>query len=114
MPYIHTTTTVKLTDTKKDALAKRFGKAITLIPGKTEAHLMLGFQDETPMYFAGKNDAPMAFFEVKILGTSTKEHFSALTAELCTIMEEELGISGDCVYVEYVEATHWGWNGSNF
>lgn len=114
MPYIHTTTTAKLTDAKKDTLAKRFGKAISVIPGKTEAHLMLGFQDETPMYFAGENDKPMAFIEVKILGTSTKEHFSNLTAEICTILGEELGISGDCVYVEYVEATHWGWNGSNF
>lgn len=114
MPYIHTTTTTSLTNEKKDALAKRYGKAISIIPGKTEAHLMLGFQDETPMYFAGDNNEPMAFVEVKILGTSTKEHFSNLTAEICKIMEEELGISGDCVYVEYVEATHWGWNGSNF
>ncbi len=114
MPYIDTKTTVKLTKEKKDALAKRFGKAISIIPGKSEAHLMLGFQDEIKMYFAGETGKPMAFVEVKILGTSTREHFSNLTAEICSILNEELGIDGDCVYVQYVEATHWGWNGSNF
>lgn len=114
MPYIDTKTTVTLTEEKKEALAKRFGKAITVIPGKSEAHLMLGFEGDMTMYFAGNTGKPMAFVEVKILGTSTREHFSNLTAEICTILEEELGISGDCVYVEYVEATHWGWNGSNF
>ena len=114
MPYINTKTTEKLTEEKKAALAKRFGKAITVIPGKSEAHLMLGFDESVTMYFAGDTGRPMAFVEVKILGTSTREYFSALTAEICTALEEELGITGDCVYVEYVEATHWGWNGSNF
>lgn len=114
MPYMNTTTTVKLTDEKKESLAKRFGEAITVIPGKTEAHLMLGFNDEVPMYFGGETGKPMAFVEVKILGTSTKEYFTKLTAEICRHLEEELGISSECVYVEYVEATHWGWNGSNF
>ena len=114
MPYIDTKTTVKLTEEKKDALAKRYGKAITVIPGKSEAHLMLGFQDGIKMYFAGATGKPMAFVEVKILGTSTKEHFSNLTAEICSILKDELEIDGDCVYVQYVETTHWGWNGSNF
>lgn len=114
MPYINTKTTVKLTEEKKNALAKRFGEAITVIPGKTETYLMLGFEDQVPMYFGGKTGKPMAFVEVKILGTSKKEHFTNLTAEICKHLQEELGISGDCVYIEYVEAVHWGWNGSNF
>ena len=45
MPYIGTKTTKTLTEEKKAALAKRFGTAITTIPGKSEAHLMLGFEE---------------------------------------------------------------------
>ncbi len=114
MPYINTKTTVSLSEEKKAALAMRYGKAIALIPGKSEAHLMLGFEDGVTMYFAGNMGEPMAFIEVKILGTAQKKDLEVLTKEICDILKDELGISGDHVYVKYEEITHWGWNGRNF
>lgn len=114
MPYISTKTTKTLTQEQKDTLAKRFGEAITLIPGKTEAHLMLGFDENITMYFAGKTGEPMAFVEVKLLGKAEKEYYSLLTKRICDILKEELGIDGKNVYVKYEEVTHWGFNGSNF
>ena len=114
MPFISTTTTESLNKNKKDEMAKRLGSAISLIPGKSEAHLMLGFYEETTMYFAGKTNTPMAFFEVKTLGTAHKDDLSALTAELCKIAKEVLNIESEFVYVKYEEIEHWGWNGSNF
>lgn len=114
MPYIGTRTTEKLTDEKKAVLAKRFGTAITAIPGKSEAHLMLGFDENTTMYFGGKTGAPMAFVEVKLFGKSDREHLTKLTELICEILEEELDIDGANAYVKYEEVSHWGWNGSNF
>ncbi len=114
MPYIGTRTTQELTAEKKAALAKRFGEAITIIPGKSEAHLMLGFDANTTMYFGGKTGEPMAFVEIKLFGKSDREHLTKLTKCICDILKEELGIDGANAYVKYEEVAHWGWNGSNF
>lgn len=114
MPYIGTKTTKTLTEEKKAALAKRFGTAITTIPGKSEAHLMLGFEGDATMYFGGKTGEPMAFVEVMLFGTSDREHLTMLTKQICDILKEELGIDGANTYVKYEEVAHWGWNGSNF
>lgn len=37
-----------------------------------------------------------------------------MTAEICRIYEEELGIPGAAVYVTYHPVSDWGWNGANF
>ena len=59
MPFISTRTTVSIDSEKEKALNKA-GKAIELIPGKTENWLMLSFQDKLPMYFKGTNKEPLA------------------------------------------------------
>ena len=37
-----------------------------------------------------------------------------MTAEICRIMNDELGIPADKVYVKYQGVSDWGWNGRNF
>ena len=37
-----------------------------------------------------------------------------MTAKVCEILDKELGIPGDAVYVSYFGTSNWGWNGSNF
>lgn len=37
-----------------------------------------------------------------------------MTAKICEILDKELGISGDKVYITYSGFKNWGWNGSNF
>jgi len=37
-----------------------------------------------------------------------------MTEAICSILNEELGIPGDKVYVKYLGTNNWGWNGSNF
>jgi len=114
MPYINTKTTVAISDEKKDAIKTKLGKAIELIPGKSETWLMLSFEGESDMYFKGSNDKPLAFIDVKIFGKSSQEAYSKFTKAITTIISDELGIQPDCIYVKYEEASIWGWNGSNF
>lgn len=113
MPFINTKTNVKVTDEQRLNLEKKLGKAIELIPGKTEAWLMLAFEGETPMSFKGTED-PLAFVEIKIFGTTTKEAYAAMTKETTTILSEELGIAAERIYINYEECYLWGWNGKNF
>jgi len=53
MPMINTKTTVSLSQEKKDALAKEYGKAVSIL-GKPESYLMLGMEEKADLYFAGK------------------------------------------------------------
>ena len=113
MPYINTTTSINITSEQEQIIKARYAEALSII-GKSEAYLMLGFNSGTSMYFAGKNDSPLAFVEVKFLGNATADKLSALTGEICKILDEELYISPSKIYVKYEPTQHWGWNGSNF
>jgi phenylpyruvate tautomerase PptA (4-oxalocrotonate tautomerase family) len=111
MPFINVKVNGKITDEKEKNIKTKLGKAIEIIPGKLEAHLMIAFEDEQRMYFRGKNDKPMAFIEVKILGKATSQAYNELTAAICDIFEKELGISPSQIYVKYEETEHWGFIG---
>lgn len=114
MPYINSKISVELSDEKEAAIKAKLGKAIALIPGKSEAYLMLNFQDNCRMYFGGKNDSPIAMIEVKLFGSAGKKDYDILTKEICSIFNEELNIPPNNIYVKYDEVENWGWNGHNF
>ena len=58
MPVIHTHVSVKTTPEQREALKAAYGKAITVVPGKSEGWLMCPFEDDMPIYFGGSDDAP--------------------------------------------------------
>lgn len=114
MPYIQLKTTAKLSDEKTAALKTAFGKAIESFPGKTEAWLMVNIEDNKKLWFRGDASADSAMVDVDLLGAVSDEGSARMTAELCRILREELGIQPDRVYVKYTGYEHWGWNGGNF
>lgn len=113
MPYIETTANVAIPARKEQAIKERMGKAIELIPGKTERWLMLSFRGEAPMFFQG-SDAPCAICHVKLFGAGTESSYAKLTKALTDILHEELELEPGRVYVTYEEIGTWGWNGGNF
>ncbi len=114
MPYIRTTVSKEITDEKKNALKAKLGQAIALIPGKSEAWLMLTFEDNMKMYFRGDCSEDYAYLEVSLFGSASDAAYDRLTQALSEIINEELGIDRSNIYIKYEEAEHWGWNGSNF
>ncbi|MBO4546369.1 MAG: hypothetical protein J5700_02210, partial [Treponema sp.] len=52
--------------------------------------------------------------EVKVLGSVDSGSSAKMTARLCEVLQKELAIPGDAVYVSYWGTSNWGWNGSNF
>lgn len=114
MPFIDSKVSVKISKEQEVELKTRLGKAIGIIPGKSENWLMTGFQDEYHLYFRGDDSTPMAFVEVKVFGGENKSAFDKMTGEICNIFGDVLGIPEDHVYVKYEAVSSWGWNGSNF
>lgn len=114
MPFIDSKISCKLSDAQKETLKTELGKLITIIPGKSENFLMVGFTDEYPLYFSGTKLDKGAFVDVKIFGSTSDSVLEEMTAKICALYEKELDIPSKAIYVKYEFATHWGWNGHNF
>ena len=114
MPFINVKTTASVTDDKCEAIKSALGKAIALIPGKSEGWLMVGIEPEMKIWFRGDASADSAMVTVSVLGTVSDSDSSRLTGRITEILSDELGISPDRIYVSYSEHDKWGWNGSNF
>ena len=74
---------------------------------------MLSFCDGADMYFKG-DDSPAAFVDVSVFGKSTDAQCENMTKEICKIMQEELSLPSDRVYIKYSGTNQWGWNNMNF
>lgn len=109
MPFIEVKTNQKI---DKD-IKSQLGKAITAIPGKSEAWLMVSLEGEKEMYFKGSYE-PCAMFDVSIFGSASDEAYDDLTKRLCQLSEKYLSVSPDRTYVKYTEIDHWGYNNFNF
>lgn len=114
MPFINSKVTVSMTEEQKETIKTRLGKAISLVPGKSEHWLMIGFEDNYTLYFQGNKSEASAFVEVKIYGKASPSVYDDLTSEISMILNEELGIPENRIYVQYTEVDNWGWNGGNF
>lgn len=114
MPYIDVKTTSSVSDEKCAALKAALGKAISVIPGKSESWLMVEIEPECKIWFRGDASSDSAYVTVAVYGSLSDSAASAMTSEVCRILDKELGISPDRIYVSYSEHDKWGWNGSNF
>lgn len=73
------------------------------------------FEDNVPMYFAGSDDAPVAYVEVNVFGTSVpKSAWEKLTPQIMDALQNTLDVPADRTYIRYTGTADWGWNGGNF
>ena len=113
MPMIEAKVTMQLPSEKRDILKAEFGKAITIM-GKPESYLMINLVDNQDLYFGGNKLDKGAYVEVKVLGGVDGGASDKMTAKICEILQNQLGIPGNAVYVSYWGTANWGWNGGNF
>ena len=81
---------------------------------KPESYLMINMIDNQDLYFGSNKLEKGAYVEVKILSRIDAGAIDKMTARLCEIFQNELGIPGKAVYVSYWDMSNWGWNGGNF
>lgn len=113
MPMIKVETTVSLPEEKRNVLKTELGKAVSIL-GKPESYLMINLVDKQDLYFAGKKLEKGAFVEVKVFGSLDAGQSDKMTAKVCEILNTQLEIPGNAVYVAYFGTGNWGWDGSNF
>ncbi len=115
MPFINTKVNMPLDRQQQREVKERLGRAIALLPGKSEQYLMVGFEPDYPLYFQGDDgERPAAMVEVSVFGSAPAAAYGKLTAAVTNTLSEVLKIDPSRIYVKYSEHQHWGWNGSNF
>jgi phenylpyruvate tautomerase PptA (4-oxalocrotonate tautomerase family) len=112
MPFINVKTNAAVSKEQCDKIKSALGQAITALPGKSENWLMVGIEPEQILYFQG-SDAPAAMVQVQTYGTNAQGS-NDLTAKICKILNAELNLPQNRVYVSYFGTQNWGWNGNNF
>lgn len=113
MPFINAKFSTPVSPEKEIALKTALGEAITLL-GKPERYLMVEIQDNRRLYFGGENSAPIAFFDVSLLHSAPRASYEKLTARLCEIAKDVMGVDGSNVYVKFEETENWGYDGFMF
>lgn len=113
MPFIDSKISIPVGEEKREVLKTELGKAISIL-NKPESFLMLGFEDNYDLYMGGKKLEQGAYVSVSLFGNASSDQYNKMTAEICRIFEEQLGIPGSAVYITYHGVNDWGWNGRNF
>ncbi len=113
MPFINAKFSDTVTPEKEIEIKSALGEAITLL-GKPERYLMVEIEDNRRLYFGGKNDQPIAYFDVSLLHSAPRQSYEKLTARLCEIAKEYMNVDGSNVYVKFEETENWGYDSFMF
>ena len=112
MPYLHVRTNTIVHDHLHflSTCSTTVAKAL----GKPENYVMVELSDNRPMIFAA-SETPLAFLELKSLGL-TADQTADLSATLCALIQQELAINADRIYIEFAapERAMFGWNKGTF
>jgi len=97
----------------KETLAS-LSSAVSSLLSKPESYVMLKFEHNTDMLFAG-TDQPLAHIKLKSLGLP-EDRTQLFSADICELMQQHFKIPADRIYIEFSnpERHLWGWNSSTF
>ena len=113
MPFIISRVNTGITSQQELQLKGRMGKAIELVPGKSEEYLLLGFEGDCHLSLRGKGDEPIAYIQASIFGNESHAGYDRFSAEVTRIFHETLGIPEANVYICYADIPDWAVGGMN-
>lgn len=112
MPLLQINTNISVDDPL--ALASEASALVANMLGKPESYVMVNVNPNQTLTFAGTDDGA-AHLKLKSLGLpeSKTEQYSK---QLCSFMEQKLGISPGRIYIEFAGPPRhmWGWDNRTF
>jgi phenylpyruvate tautomerase PptA (4-oxalocrotonate tautomerase family) len=111
MPYIGLNISEKLSETQKERVKSEIGRLIAVIPGKTEEVTIVDISDSRSMYKGGKA-VPCAYVDIRVYTKADSEGKKRFADELFVVLDKELGIHKDNVYMSVLEFEQWGDHGA--
>ncbi|GHV72788.1 hypothetical protein AGMMS49940_00900 [Spirochaetia bacterium] len=111
MPYIAFNISEKLTASQKEIIKSETGRLVTVIPGKTEEVTIVDICDGHSMYKGGKA-IPCAYVDIRVYTKAEPAGKKQFVNDLFILLEKELGINKDNVYISVLEFEQWGDHGT--
>ena len=108
MPFVVARVSVPVRRAQELELKARLGKAIGLVPGKSEANLLVGIEDECHLFLAGSDAEPLAYLEISVFGNEGHAGYDGFTREVTDAFAEVLGILPDHIYLRFSDIDAWG------
>lgn len=113
MPFIKIKVNIPISDDSENIIKTKLGKAIELVPGKSEEYLLLDFEDNCHLYLRGDNKEPIAYIEASIWGNEAHRGYDAFSEEVTNIFYDELAINPENIYINYSDIPDWAVGGRN-
>lgn len=111
MPWIHLSTTRRLTPEAKAELADEIGYLVEVIAGKFHRKTMIRIDDDCEIYRGGEL-VPCAFMETRIMIPNDWQQQVDYVAKLYELFQDRLDLDPTQVYFNVVEGPSWGSRGS--
>lgn len=114
MPYVALQTNLALTEAQQQSLLSHFTIQVAAILKKPEAYMMVVLQPNTCMSLGNSGDA-CAHLLIKSIGF-VENSMTQLSAELTQLLNTELELSADRVFIEFCDVSpeKWAWQGKTF
>ena len=114
MPMLKIQTNTPVAEATKKVLVTVASGIVAEMLGKPERYVMISVEENPAMLFGG-SDAPLAYLELKSIGLP-ENRTGEFSTRLAKLLEEQLGLPSDRVYIEFADAARhmWGWNGGTF
>lgn len=113
MPYIRVSTNRSADEGQVSQIKEGLGRAISLLPGKSETWLMVEVEPEKKLFFQG-SDSPCAMVQVTLYGKGRKDDYQKLASSITGLVGKELDIPGSRIYVSFVETPYWSFDSDLF
>lgn len=114
MPFLNIKYSKEINKEQEEKIKTELGKAIEVIPGKSESWFMINFENNAHLYFKGKNSEPILFANLSVYGNVDSKYFNEFTKQATKIFVSNLDIKKENIYIKYDTTTNWGWDGENF
>lgn len=114
MPYLKIQINRNLSDAACQTLAAKISRRLADELNKPERYVMVDLAPDAHLLFAGSQE-PAAYIELKSIGLSDAQT-QPLSQMICSLMQEELKISPERIYIEFTPILRkfWGWNSGTF
>lgn len=115
MPFLSFTSNAVISEEQASGLAKALSEAVAAGSGKPERYVQVAVPHvRSEMLLAGSED-PTVYMDVKAVGL-LEPVAHKLSGLLTAVVERELGIPPDRVYISFASyaGSMWGFNGETF
>jgi hypothetical protein len=117
MPYLSVTIGKKLEEPQREKLKAELCRLIAIIPGKSEADLMVEIRDTgsspqegAALYMSGSKE-PSAYIDLRMYTATTEEAKKRFTRETFALITREFAIPSERQYLTIGEYSNWGYEG---